>query len=268
MRAHAILFLVSILLAALLTTACTTVPITGRSQLNLVSEDVLLRASSQQYSEFMRTHRVVTGVPASAAVNRVGRRIADAVARYLRNNGRAQEAAAYRWEFNLIESDEANAWAMPGGKVAVYTGLLPVTRDETGLAVVMGHEIAHVVANHGSERLSQQLIARMGGQALSSVMANQPQAAQALWLQVYGAGATLGVMLPYSRIQESEADRLGMIFMAMAGYDPRAAVAVWEHMAGMQGRNRLPEFLSTHPADQTRIRNIREFMPTALEYYR
>ncbi|MDW7773879.1 MAG: M48 family metallopeptidase [Desulfobulbaceae bacterium] len=266
---HARLFIGLILVCSLFMPilSCTTVPITGRSQLSLVSDDALLDASRQQYSEFMGSQKIITTGSQSSTVEKVGRRIAAAADRYLRDNGRSGEADAFEWEFNLVANDEINAWAMPGGKVAVYSGILPVTRDETGLAVVMGHEIAHVVAKHGSERMSQQLIAQMGGQALSAVLASSPEATQSLWMRVYGAGATLGVMLPYSRLQESESDRLGMIFMAMAGYDPRAAVDLWQSMAELKGGRGAPEILSTHPTDQTRIRDIREFMPTALQYY-
>jgi predicted Zn-dependent protease len=251
----------------LLLPSCSTVPVTGRNQLNIVSRDALVNVSKEQYQEFISSHDVVTGTPVSADVQKVGGDIASAVGQYLRNNNRVAEAQEYNWEFNLIESEEVNAWAMPGGKVVVYSGILPVTRDETGLAVVMGHEIAHVIANHGGERMSQQLITQLGGQALSSVLAAKPQATQTLWMQVYGVGANLGVMLPYSRLQESEADRLGMIFMAMAGYDPRGAVDVWQRMAALKAGQGVPEFFSTHPADQTRIENIREFIPTAMQYY-
>jgi predicted Zn-dependent protease len=179
----------------------------------------------------------------------------------------AAEIQNYSWEFNLVESDEINAWCMPGGKVVVYTGILPLTRDETGLAVVMGHEIAHAVAKHGAERVSHGLLVEFGGTALSAALSQKPQKTREIWMTAFGVGAQVGVMLPYSRTHETEADRLGLIFMAMAGYDPRTAVDFWTRMS-QSGGGAPPEFLSTHPSDTTRIRNIESFMPEALSYYR
>jgi len=260
---------ITLLLLVVLAAACSQVPISGRQQLNLVSADTLLAASQQQYRQFLEANTVIRQSTASAQVSEVGQRMAAAVEKYLRDHGRGGEAQQYDWEFNLVESEEVNAWAMPGGKVAVYSGILPITRDDTGLAVVMGHEIAHVVGRHGNERMSQLLVAQMGGQALAAVLASKPQASQDLWMRVYGAGAQVGIMLPYSRLQESEADRLGLVFMAIAGYDPRAAVDFWQRMAAQKGAGpRAPEFLSTHPADQTRIRQIQNFLPEALTFYR
>jgi len=184
----------------------------------------------------------------------------------LANRNQLSQLSGYQWEFSLVESSEVNAWAMPGGKVTIYSGILPITRNEAGLAAVMAHEVAHVIARHGSERMSQELLTQMGGQALSAVLASRPEASQALWMKVFGVGTTVGVMLPYSRLQESEADHLGMIFMAMAGYDPHAAIEVWQRMA-QQGGAGVPEFLSTHPADQTRIRQLTEKLPEAMQYY-
>lgn len=246
--------------------ACATVPVTERKQLSLVSEGSLATASQQQYQEFLASHEVVRGTPQSEMVSRVGSRIRKAVEQFMASRDRAGELADYQWEFSLVESPEANAWAMPGGKVAVYTGILPITEDEAGLAAVIGHEVAHVIAKHGNERASQQLATQMGGQALSAVLANQPEQTQSLWMKVFGVGATVGVVLPYSRLQENEADHLGVIFMAMAGYDPHAALGVWQRMAS-RGGGGGPEFLSTHPADETRIRKIREIIPEAMRYY-
>jgi predicted Zn-dependent protease len=172
----------------------------------------------------------------------------------------------YKWEFNLIESEEKNAWAMPGGKVVVYEGILPITKDEAGLAVVMGHEIAHAIAKHGNERMSQGLIAQMGGMALSKALEEQPGKTRQLWMTVFGVGAQFGVMLPFSRLQETEADHLGLIFMAIAGYDPDEAVEVWKRMAQMKEGQTPPKFLSTHPSNETRIRKIKETIPKAKQY--
>jgi predicted Zn-dependent protease len=250
----------------LLAGACTTVPITQRQQLTLVSEGTLTAASQQQYEEFLNTHKVIRNTAESAMVQRVGERIRSAVEQFLASRNQSDQLAGYQWEFNLVDSAEVNAWAMPGGKVTVYSGILPITRDEAGLAAVMAHEVAHVIARHGNERMSQQLVTQMGGQALSAVLASQPEASQALWMKVFGVGTTIGVMLPYSRLQETEADHLGLIFMAMAGYDPHAAVEVWQRMA-QQGGAGVPEFLSTHPADQSRIRELSEKLPEAMGYY-
>jgi predicted Zn-dependent protease len=189
------------------------------------------------------------------------------VERYFHEHNLSGRLKGYKWEFNLVEDKEINAWCMPGGKVVVYTGILPVAKDETGLAVVMGHEIAHAVAQHGDERMSQALLAEMGGMALSLALSQNPSQTNDLYLAAYGAGATVGVLLPYSRLQESEADRLGLIFMAMAGYDPRAAVDFWKRMAASKKGGAAPEFLSTHPADSKRINNIEKLIPEAMSYY-
>jgi predicted Zn-dependent protease len=200
-------------------------------------------------------------------VKSVGYRLQNAVERYMSTKGMARDLSGYAWEFNLFENKEANAWAMPGGKVAVYSGILPYTKTEKGLAVVMAHEIAHVIARHGNERMSQALITQMGGLALSAALSSEPQKTRELWGSVYGLGANFGILMPYSRLQETEADRLGLIFMAMAGYDPHEAVPFWQRMSSME-RSRPPEFLSTHPAPETRIRQIQAAIPEAMSYYR
>jgi len=251
----------------LLLAGCSTVPITERRQLNLVSEGNLVELGTQQYQQFLTANKIVRNTPESEMVERVGHRIRQAVEQFMTDQGMGDQLADYQWEFILVDSPEVNAWALPGGKVAVYTGILPMTQDEAGLAAVMGHEVAHVVGKHGSERMSQQLVAQMGGQALSAVLASRPEASQALWMQVFGVGAQVGLMLPYGRLQEKEADHLGLIFMAIAGYDPHAAIGVWERMAQEKGGKGPPEFLSTHPADESRIREIREDIPEAMRYY-
>jgi predicted Zn-dependent protease len=251
----------------LLLAGCSTVPITERRQLNLVSEGNLVELGTQQYQQFLTANKIVRNTPESEMVERVGHRIRQAVEQFMTDQGMGDQLSEYEWEFILVDSPEVNAWALPGGKVAVYTGILPMTQDEAGLAAVMGHEVAHVVGKHGSERMSQQLVAQMGGQALSAVLASRPEASQALWMQVFGVGAQVGLMLPYGRLQEKEADHLGLIFMAIAGYDPHAAIGVWERMAQEKGGKGPPEFLSTHPADESRIREIREDIPEAMRYY-
>jgi predicted Zn-dependent protease len=251
----------------LLLAACSTVPVTGRQQLSLVPDESLLNASVQQYQEVLRTEKVIQNTPESEMVKKVGARIQQAVERYFAEQKMPEVLSGYQWEFNLLESPEVNAWAMPGGKVAVYRGLLEVANTDPQLAAVVGHEIAHVVAKHGNERLSQGLLAQMGGQALSAAFSSQPEQTRQLLMSAFGAGAQIGVLLPYSRLQETEADRLGLIFMAMAGYDPRAAIEVWQKMAE-RGKGGGLEFLSTHPADETRIRNLQQALPEAMRYYR
>lgn len=254
-----------VLLASI--TCCTTVPITGRKQLDLIPDDQMMAMSFQQYDEFLKANKVSADQEKVAMVRKVGVRIRGAVEQYFRNQGMSSQLKEYKWEFNLIESEDVNAWAMPGGKVVVYTGLLPVAQTEAGLAVVMGHEIAHAVAKHGDERMSQALLAQMGGMALSEALKNKPEETQNLWLAVYGVGAQVGVLLPYSRTQESEADHLGLIFMAMAGYDPHEAVYFWERMMAQKDGAAPPEFLSTHPSGTTRINNMKKLIPEAMEYY-
>ena len=256
------------IMAMALLAACATVPITGRQQLSIIPASSLMSLSYQQYGDFLRSNRLSADRAATDQVKRVGARIQGAVERFFRESGQPQQLQGYQWEFNLVESREINAWCMPGGKVVVYAGILPVTRDDTGLAVVMGHEIAHAIAGHGSERMSQELLAQFGGAALSTALSQQPAATKQLWMTVYGAGAQYGALLPYGRLQESEADRLGLIFMAMAGYDPHEAVGFWERMAQQKGGAQPPEFLSTHPSDATRITEIRRLIPEAMGYYR
>jgi predicted Zn-dependent protease len=223
--------------------------------------------SYSQYDSVIHASKLSHDQAATAMVRRVGTRIQHAVETYMNTHGMKDQLAGYKWEFNLIESKEVNAWCMPGGKVCVYTGILPLTQDENGLAVVLGHEISHAVARHGTERMSQGLLAQGLGTALSVAVAKEPATTQQLWMTAFGVGATVGVLLPYSRTQESEADHLGLIFMAMAGYDPNTAIPFWERMA-KQGGGKPPEFLSDHPADQTRIDNIKKEMPEAMKYYK
>jgi predicted Zn-dependent protease len=247
---------------------CSEVPITGRRQLNFVPTSLVTSMSLEQYDQFISQSKVVTGTPEAALVKTVGAKIVQAVEQYTKTQGIQDPFAGYKWEFNLIQDPNVNAFAMPGGKVVVYTGILPVTRDEAGLATVVGHEIAHVFADHGGERLSQQLLAQMGAVGLSAALSKQPEQTKSLFMSAYGLGSQVGVLLPFSRKQESEADHLGLIFMALAGYDPHAAVAFWQRMAAAgQGASKPPEFLSTHPADATRIRNLEELLPEAMEYY-
>jgi len=261
---HIHLFVLMVFLLA----SCGTVPVTGRKQLALIPTSTMLSMSFQQYDAFLKENRLSANQEQTQMVKRIGSRIQGAVEQYMADNNLSHTLKDYRWEFNLVESPEVNAWCMPGGKVVVYSGILPITRDEAGLAVVMGHEIAHAVARHGDERMSQGLIVQTGGMALSVALASRPETTRQLWMTAFGLGASVGMILPYSRLHENEADRLGLIFMAMAGYDPRVAVQFWERMSQQKKGSAPPEFLSTHPADETRIQNIRDRIPEAMKYYR
>lgn len=247
--------------------SCATVPLTGRRQLDLIPASTMLSMSFQQYDEFLKANKLSTNQQQTAMVKRIGANIQKAVEQYMAQNNLSAEIANYQWEFNLIESEEVNAWCMPGGKVVVYTGILPVTKTEGGLAVVMGHEIAHAVARHGDERMSQGLVTQLGGMALSVAIKDKPQETQQLWMAAFGVGAQFGFILPYSRLHENEADRLGLIFMAMAGYNPNQAVDFWQRMADMSGGQAPPEFMSTHPSNETRIQKIKAQLPEAMKYY-
>ena len=186
----------------------------------------------------------------------------------MKQNNFSDQLRDYEWEFNLVQNDQVNAWAMPGGKVVVYTGILPITKDETGLAVVLGHEIAHAIAEHGNERMSQQMLQQIGAVGLMVAMKDEPAQTQAIWMSVYGMGTEVGVMLPYSRTHESEADHMGLIFMAMAGYDPHEAPNFWQRMSTSKNGGSPPEILSTHPSDETRINNLNSWIPEAMKYYK
>jgi predicted Zn-dependent protease len=251
----------------LILVSCQTVPITGREQISLIPSQQINAMSLDAYSKFTSEHQAVKNTPESQMVQRVGARIQDAVRRYLEQNDLSERIAGYEWEFNLFQENTANAWAMPGGKVAVFTGILPIAQGEAGLAVVMAHEIAHVVAAHGNERMSQALLAQLGGVALQTAVAQKPALTQQLFMAAFGVGTQVGVLLPYSRLQEREADHLGLIFMGMAGYNPEAAVGFWERMAQEKKGASVPEFLSTHPPDEERIEAIRQVLPEAMKYY-
>jgi len=255
-------------IAVVVMAACTHNAITGRSQLSLVSESDAQSLALTEYSKFLTDNKVVPASNAQAQmVKRVGSRIADAITRYYQQKGQSAALAGYKWEFNLVDSKEVNAWCMPGGKVVVYTGLLPVTQNETALAIVLGHEITHAVAGHGRERMSQQMLAQDIQQAGNVALGSNPKAVN-IFNTVYGPGAQVGVLLPNSRNQEYEADHYGLLFAAMAGYDPREAIPFWTRMMNMsQAGSKPPIFLSDHPADQDRITKLQDYMPEALTLY-
>ena len=244
---------------------CATVPVSGRKQLSLVANEEIFPLSFQQYEEVLSENKLSQNQEWTAMVKRAGSRIQQAVEKYMDEKGYKNHLKGYEWEYNLLESETVNAWCMPGGKVAFYTGIMPICQDETGVAVVMGHEIAHAVANHGSERMSEGLVANglLGG--LSVAIGQNPTLTQEILMQSAGIGTELG-MLKFSRTHESEADQIGLIFMAMAGYDPREAPEFWKRMD--RGEPLPPEFLSTHPHPETRIRELEAQIPKAMEYYK
>ena len=266
-------YLTPVTIVALITilVGCTTNTLTHRSQLSLVSDDEVMSTSATQYKQFISTNKVVFakgGSKDAAVVNKVSNKIIAAVKQYYADLGRTSELDGYAWEINTVQSTEANAWCMPGGKIVVYTGILPITQNEASLAVVIGHEVTHALAKHGKERMSQGLIQQFGGQALSIALANKPQETQQLFGTAYGLGTQYGIMLPFSRNDEYEADKYGLIFTALAGYDPHEAINFWHRMEQFAGSQKPPEFLSTHPSDENRIAQLQSVMDeTVAKYY-
>jgi predicted Zn-dependent protease len=250
----------------LITEACSTVPLIGRKQVSLMPESSMVEMSLTNYDQFLKENKSSTNKEQTDIIKRVGARMSAAVEKYLRENGFQDRIADFKWAFNLVESKELNAWCMPGGKVVFYTGIMPLTKNDAGVAVVMGHEIGHAVARHGNERMSQQMLVQFGDIALTEVIKSKPTESQAIFQSIYGLGAQYGVMLPYSRQQEYEGDKLGLIFMAIAGYDPQEAIGFWERMSA-SSTAKMPEFLSTHPLEQNRINEIKKFLPEAMKYY-
>lgn len=258
----------SLVLLAMTINACNTNAVTGRKQLSLLPESQLQEMALTQYQQFLSQSKVLSGTTNKDAemVRRVGKRIADAITAYYTSKGKGDVLKGYQWEFNLVDNKEVNAWCMPGGKVVVYTGLLPVAQNEAALAVVMGHEITHAVAQHGNERMSQEMLTQGLGSLVNVATANNPKV-NGIFNAVYAPGSQIGYTLPNSRNQEYEADHFGLIFCAMAGYNPREAVAFWQRMAAGGGQ-KPPEILSTHPADENRIAKIQSYMDEALTYYK
>lgn len=252
-------------LIAIFLVACSSVMLTGRKQLNIISDAELNQMSFQSYKQLIDSVPLSTDKANTAMVKRIGTKISAAVESYMKSNGYEKDIANFAWEYNLLRDKQVNAFCMPGGKIAVYEGLLPVTQNETALAVVIGHEIAHAVARHSNERLSQYTIAQYGGAILGAVVSQKSSAVQQGIGALYGIGSQM-TLLSYSRQQEFEADKLGLIFMAMAGYNPGEAIPFWQKMAN-QGGSSVPEFLSTHPSDEKRIAEIQKMMPEVLKYY-
>jgi len=250
--------------------ACSKNTITGRSQFKLLPESELQSMATQQYQQFLSTNQVVSSSSNKDAemISRVGQRIRQAVESYYAGKGLSKELNGYNWEYHLVDNKEANAWCMPGGKIVVYTGLLPYTQNEAALAVVIGHEVTHAIFQHGNERMSQQLGAELAGAGLQVALSNKPTETQNAFLTAYGLGTQVGVLLPFSRKHEYEADHYGLIWAAMAGYNPQEAIPLWERMQKAASGQRPPEFLSTHPSEGNRIEQLKKFMPEAMKYYK
>ena len=246
--------------------ACTTVPFTGRKQLQLLPASEMNAMALENYGTFLKENKLSTNKADAALLNKVGNKIKVAVEDYLIKQGQQKVIEGYVWEFNLIESPTVNAWAMPGGKIVFYTGIMDICKDETGIAVVMSHEIAHVIANHGNERMSQGLITQLGGLGLSMALKEKPQETRNLFLGAYGVSSNLLVTLPFSRTHEFEADKIGLIFMAMAGYNPEAGIDFWTRMEAQSNGQAPTEFLSTHPTHEHRIQAMKDFLPEAKTY--
>lgn len=247
--------------------ACSRVPVTNRKQVNLLPESMLLDMSFDQYNQFLQQSNVVQNTAAATELQNIGQKIANASEQYLKKRNKFDRVDDFQWEFKLIEEDVANAFALPGGKVAFYTGMLDIAQTDGGIATVLGHEIAHAIARHGNERMSQQLGLQLGGMALDVALSDRPEQTRNIFLTAYGVGANLGVILPFSRLHESEADQMGMIFMAMAGYNPQEAIDFWQRMDAASSGQEPPEFLSTHPNHDTRVQKLQEFLPEAMKYY-
>jgi predicted Zn-dependent protease len=256
------------LTTAMLCYACASVAVTGRKQLSLVPNDQIIGMSKEQYAQVLKENQLSSNQQQVEMVKRVGTKIQKAVEAYMAEKGRSAELKDFAWEFNLIQDDKTvNAWCMPGGKVAFYTAIMPICADENGVAVVMGHEVAHAIANHGAERMSQQMAAQMGLNVLGAAMGQNPTQTKDLFMQAVGMGTNIG-MLKFSRAHESEADHMGLIFMAMAGYDPNGAPKFWERMSAGSGGQQPPEFMSTHPSHETRIKDLQNWTPEAMKYYK
>jgi len=261
----------TLFLASAVAVACSKNAITGRSQLKLLPESELQSMATSQYQTFLSQHPPISSSTNRDAemVRRVGQRITKAVTDYAASVGKSSMLDGYSWEYNLVNDNAINAWCMPGGKIVVYTGLLPVSQNEAALAVVMGHEVSHAIFQHGNERMSQEMGAQAVGTGLAVALSNKPAETQQLFLAAFGVGAQAGLLLPYSRKHELEADRYGLWWAAMAGYNPQEAISLWQRMEkASQGAGKPPEFLSTHPSEGTRIEQIQKYLPEAMKYYK
>ncbi|MFK7000073.1 M48 family metallopeptidase [Flavobacterium oreochromis] len=245
-----------------LITACAKNPFTGKSTMALVPDSQIFPTAFQQYNQFLSENKVIKGTADAKRVENVGIKIKTAAERWLNANGNSTYLKNYAWEYNLVDSKEVNAWCMPGGKIVVYTGILPITKDDAGMAAVMGHEVAHALANHGQQRMSAGLLQQAGAIGVAIATSGKSQQQQTEFMQYYGLASQVGGMLPFSRAHESEADQIGLLLMAIAGYNPENAVYVWERMSAKAGGQAPPEFMSTHPSNETRITNLKQWIPS------
>lgn len=243
--------------------SCATNPFTGKKVLNFVPNSELFPMAFQQYGAFLKENKVITATTDAKMVENVGVKIKNAAERWLKAHGQSEYLNGYQWEYKLVDSKEVNAWCMPGGKIVVYSGILPITQNEAGLATVMGHEVSHALANHGAQRMSAAQLQQLGAVGVAVATSGKTEETQAIFQQAYGIGSQVGVMLPFSRSHETEADQIGLTLMALAGYNPDQAISFWERMSAKAGGQAPPEFLSTHPSDVTRIANIRKLIPEA-----
>ncbi|WP_426430249.1 M48 family metallopeptidase [Winogradskyella sp. HB-48] len=254
---------ISILGIVAIVVSCATNPFTGKKTMAFVSNDQLFPSSFAQYNQVLNESKVVTGTKDAEMITRVGQRIAVAAERWLNSNGYQGYLDDYKWEYKLIESEQVNAWCMPGGKIAFYTGILPIAQNETGVAAIMGHEVAHALANHGQQRMSSGMLQQLGGVGVAIATGNESPEKQQMWMQAYGLASNVGGMLPFSRAHETEADKIGIYLMAIAGYNPDEAAELWKRMKAKSGGQAPPEFMSTHPSNDSRIANLQELAPKA-----
>ncbi|WP_310379932.1 M48 family metallopeptidase [Flavobacterium sp.] len=243
--------------------SCATNPLTGKKPLNFVSNSQLFPSAFQQYGDFLKKSKVITGTQDAKRVEEVGLKIKNAAQKYLTSIGMSQHLKDYRWEYKLVDDKAINAWCMPGGKIVIYTGILPITKNDAGLATVMGHEVSHALADHGAQRMSAAQVQQIGGVVVSVATGNQTEDKQKMWQQYYGIGSQVGGMLPFSRSHETEADKIGLILMTIAGYNPDESVTFWSRMSASSDGQKPPEILSTHPSDATRIANLKALIPEA-----
>jgi predicted Zn-dependent protease len=257
-----------LILLMILFESCYKVPVTGRHQFRMLPESMLLSMSLTAYNDFLRQNPPMPASHSDAArVKTVGNKMAQTVDHYLATNGFKKVRKNFKWNFELVNNPSVNAWCMPGGKIVFYSGIMPLVQNDAGIAVIMGHEMAHAVARHGNERMSQQIALYMGGISMAVAMNDKPEETRNLFLAVYGVGGVVG-SLAYSRKHEYEADKIGMVFMAMAGYDPEEAIRFWERMQAYSSGAQIPQFLSTHPHHQNRIVEMKKFLPKAKKYYK
>jgi len=243
--------------------SCATNPITGKKSLNFVSNNELFPSAFQQYGTFLKENKVITGTTDANKVEIIGIKIKKAAEKYLTYLGQSEYLKDYRWEYNLIDSKEVNAWCMPGGKIVVYSGILPITKNDAGLATVMGHEVSHALANHGAQRMSAAQLQQYGAAGVAAATGSKSAQTQQIWNQAYGLTSQYGAMLPFNRSHETEADKIGLTLMAIAGYNVDESINFWSRMSAQSGGQAPPEFMSTHPSDATRIANLKALIPEA-----